>query len=181
MSGIAGIINTGLTRFRVHVGDAEGAFVWTGFEPLEDELLTTRKVQEGQVLSRRANEDQIIVAGVVERKKAAALYSDGLVQLIENVIQVVNRQHLANPRVVVEDEFTGIALRVQIAHAGFRAADKCSIAKDYPRRIRSSRELAPESTQRSGNCGRALLPGGAGRTQFHEENSAAQQGRDQQQ
>ncbi len=70
-------------------------------------------------------------------------------QGIENAVQLVNRQDLTHPGVMIEDDAAAIFGTVEIAHARLRAAHKSSIAENHPGLFGSWQKCFPESRKDS--------------------------------
>ena len=88
--------------------------------------------QEGEVLRRRTNEDEIVVFGIVEGKQASAFDTNWLMKTGQDVIQGMNCEHFADSGVVIQDYSAGIPGPIVIAHTDIGPAHKCCIAEDDP-------------------------------------------------
>src|SRR5258708_17072420 len=106
------------------IDDLHGAHKRPGSNLLEDKFLRVRQLQEGQIFRRRADEDEIVVFCVIQGKQAAALYANLLMELSENIIESVYRQHFADSGVVIRDYRAGIPSTIEVAHASVRPADE---------------------------------------------------------
>src|SRR5436309_12781879 len=96
---------------------------------------------------RRANEDEIVVLGVIERKQATALDANLLMKFCENSIESVHRQHFADSGVMIRDHGPGIPGTIVVAHANVRPADEGGVAEDDPRLLRPSHQASPETVK----------------------------------
>ena len=97
------------------------AFARTGSHPLEHEFVTAGNFQEGQILRRRAHENQIVILRIVQREEATALNAKIAVQRAEHLIEVMHREHFADARVVIPDGVGGIARGIVITNPRLRA------------------------------------------------------------
>jgi len=115
---------------------------------LEDEFLRTGDVQQGQVFRRGADKNQVVVFCIVEREKTAALYANALTKQAEDSIQLVDCQHFADTRVVIQDLRFRIARRVVIAHALVGPSRKRGVAENNPGLFGASQKTLPENVKR---------------------------------
>src|ERR1700746_960474 len=113
-----------------------GAGAGSGSNLFERELLRIRQFQERKVFRRRANENEVVVLGVIQGKEAAALDADWLMKSSKNIIKSMYRQHFAHPGVMIEDHRAGILGSIVVAHANVGASDKGGVAEDDPRFLR---------------------------------------------
>src|SRR5207302_9484847 len=119
--------------------------------PLEHKVLRTRNFTQRQVLRWRTNEDQVIVLGVDQRKKTAALNTQILVEQIEDFIKSMHRQNFSHARVVIEDVRSGVLRGVVITHSTVRTPHESRIAEDDPGLLRAREKPLPENAQRRRN------------------------------
>jgi len=114
------------------VDDGQLAFVRGGGNPLKSEFLSGGEIEQGEILSGRADEDQVVVLGIVEREQPSAFDMKGAPHQAEGAVQSVHREHLAHAGVVIEDHIPRVAGGIEIAHPRFRAADEDRVAEDHP-------------------------------------------------
>jgi hypothetical protein len=62
----------------------------------------------------------------------------------ENIVEIVNGQNLSHASVVVKRSVLRSVTRVEVPHAGLGAANKCSVAEDYPWFAARGGEWPPE-------------------------------------
>src|SRR6266566_1961229 len=133
------------TRFWMKIDDLHGARAGPGSDLLEGEFLSGGQLQEGQIFRRRANEDEVVVLGVIQRKQATALDTNLLMKFAENAIESVNGQDFADSGVVIQDHRAGILGAIVVAHANVGPADEGGVAEDHPRFLRAGKEAFPEN------------------------------------
>ena len=162
LRGIAGIKGPRFAGFGMDIHDGQITLVRSGLDSRKNEFLAAWKVQQSTVLRGGSHEDEIVIPGIVQREKTAALHQDGMLQQVKDLVEFMHRENFAHARVVVQNEAARVADRIQIAHAGFRPSHECGIAKDYPRRSCARGELTPENTQgrRRGQFTPAFCPDG---------------------
>src|SRR5271155_4825470 len=117
----------------MYVDHSQIALTRPGGDPLKNEFLSPGDIQEDQIFGRGANKDEIVVLGIIQRDQAAAFYSKLLIEENKNAIELMDRQHLPNPGVMIQNERSRVRCRVEIPHAGLRPAHKVPIAEDHPR------------------------------------------------
>jgi len=115
------------------IDDLHGAHKRPGSNLLEDKFLRVGQLQERQILRRRANEDEIVVFGVIQGKQATALDANLLMKFSENIIEGVHRQHFAHSGVMIRNRRAGILGSIVVTHANVRPADKGCVTEDDPR------------------------------------------------
>src|SRR5713226_5347857 len=117
----------------------------SGRNPLEHELTCAGNVQQCQVLSRGAHENQVVILRIIQREEAPALHADFMMQLTEHMIQVIYGQHFADASVVIQDRLSGILRRIEVAKSRFWPSYESTVAEDDPRLFRSSGKSLPEN------------------------------------
>src|SRR5260370_18545092 len=132
------------SRLWVHVGDFHGPFGNAGSNSLKDETLSVRNLEEGQILNRRTDENEIVILGIVQREKAPAFNANALVKLRKDVVQSMDGEHFADPCVVIQYACPCVLTGVIIAHSCIRTPDESRIAKDDPRFLRAGDKSSPE-------------------------------------
>src|SRR5260370_12147890 len=137
----------------MNIDDLHGAGARPGSNLLEGEFLRVRQLQKSKVYRRRANEDEIVVVGVVKGKQAAALDANLLVKSSEDTIECMHRQHFANSGVMIRNHGAGILGTIVIAHANVRPADKGCVTEDDPRFLGTGEEALPENMQSNRHIG----------------------------
>src|SRR5579864_7348946 len=116
----------------MQVDDRQVPFSRPRIDSQEHERLSSGNVEQGKILRGRANENQVVILGIVERKKCAALHPDGTIQQRENMVKLVNGQHLSHAGVVIHDERSAVGGWIEVAHSSLRSADKAAVAEDNP-------------------------------------------------
>src|SRR5260370_14972707 len=127
------------------IDDLHSARAGPGNDLFEGEFLSGRQLQEGQIFRRRANEDEVVVLGVIQRKQATALDTNLLMKFAENAIESVNGQDFADPGVVIQDHRAGIPGSIVVAHANVGPADKGGVAEDHPRVLAAREKAFPDN------------------------------------
>src|SRR5258708_3286990 len=125
------------------IHDLHGAHAWSRSNLFEGEFLSGWQLQEGEIFRRRANEDEVVVFGVVQGKQAAGVDGNLLMKFSKNVIQGMHRQHLTDSGVEVRDYRAGILSTIVVAHANVRPADEGCVAEDDPRLLGSGEKPSP--------------------------------------
>ena len=128
----------------MNVDDREISLARAGVEALEDEIPRSGDVEQGEILGRRTDEDQIIVLGVVQGEKRAALDPQGTVEHFEDMVELVDGEDFSHAGVVIEDEGALVGAGVEVTHAGLRAAHEAAVAEDHPGLLRAGDEAIPE-------------------------------------
>ncbi len=123
----------GLAVLRMNIDDFGVAAANADGDLAKDEFLGAGNVEQGEIFGRRADEDEVVVLGVVERKQAAAFYANFLVEKIEDAIEFVDGEDFADAGVVIEDRLALIAGGVEVAHANVGASGEWGVAEDDPR------------------------------------------------
>src|SRR5258706_15152643 len=100
------------TRLRMSIDDSHVAGPRTVCDLLENKVLGAENFEEGRVFCWGADQDQGVVFFVVEREKAASLYSKILGQRVKYLVKRMHRQDLADSRVVDQEE--GLCLRGRV-------------------------------------------------------------------
>src|SRR6266480_1643701 len=136
-----------LSRLRVQIDDRKIPSSRTRIKALKNKLLRAGYIAQRQIFRRRADKNQIVVLGIVQREQAPALDPYLPVQRGEYPIEIMYRQHLSHPGVVIENQVTRVARRIEIAHSRFRASNELPIAKDHPRLLRAGKKSAPERSK----------------------------------
>src|SRR5437868_14729946 len=90
-------------------------------------------IKQRQVFRGRTHKDQIVVLGIVQRKQTASLYANLAVQLTKNVVQSIDRQHLAHPGVMVVDGLSRIRRGIEVAQSSLCTPDESAVAESHPR------------------------------------------------
>ena len=132
----------------VPVDNGMVAFTRTGGDLLENEFLSAWNFQQRKIFNWRADENQIVVFGVVQRKEASSLEPDAAVKKAENAIEFVNGQNLADAGIVVENIGVAIMRRIAVTHARLGPADKSGVAENDPRLFRPRGETSPKNSKR---------------------------------
>src|ERR1700739_4504680 len=117
----------------MHIKDSQVALSGALCDALEDELARSRNFQQVQIFRGRADEDQVVVLRVVERKKATPLDAKIAVQLTKYLVETVDCNHLADTRVMIPNHVLWVTGGMVIAHAGFGPANESRVAEDHPR------------------------------------------------
>src|SRR5712672_1075844 len=130
-----------------------GASTRPGSNLFEGELLRVRQFEEREVFRRRADEDEVVVLGVVQGKQAAALDANLLMKFSKNTIKSVHRQHFADSGIVIEDRRAGIPGAIVIAHANVRASNKGGVTENDPWLLRPGKKTFPEDVKRNRQIG----------------------------
>src|SRR5260370_16332988 len=125
------------------IDDLHGAHKRPGSNLLEDKFLRVGQLQERQILRRRANEDEIVVFGVIQGKQATALDANLLMKFSENIIEGVHRQHFAHSGVMIRNPPAGILGSIVLIHPNLRPAGKGLLLEGYPRISSPSANLFP--------------------------------------
>src|SRR5258706_10475597 len=143
----------------MHVDDFHVPFSRPRIHSLKNEFMSSRYLQQRQILGGRSDEDQIVVPDVIQREECSTLYAKLPVEEAENPVQLVDCQDLAHAGVMIEDTFTRIRGRVEIPHVGLRTSYKVGVAEDYPRRLLRGNKAAPKYLVHSRHrlFGRSLL------------------------
>src|ERR1051325_2679351 len=137
----------------MRVDDFHSAHAATRSDLFEDEFLSIWQLQKGQVFRRRANENEIVVLGIVQGKQTTALDANLLMKFSENTIESVNGQHFADSRVMIKDRRAGVLGAIVIAHADVWSAYKSGVAEDNPRLLRAGEKSFPEYMKGQGQIG----------------------------
>src|SRR2546426_7194875 len=136
-----------LSCLRVQVDDRKIPSAWTRIKPLKNKLLRAGYIAQRQIFRRRADKNQIVVLGIVQGEQAPAFDPNLPVQRCEYPIEIMYRQHFSHSGVMVENQITRVARRIEIAHSRFRASNERPIAKDHPRLLRAGEKSAPERSK----------------------------------
>src|SRR5579863_3035134 len=83
LRGVAGIKNGRLPRLGMAIDEAQITFTRAGIEALKDELLSTREIQQCEVLGRGPHENEIVPLGIVKGEETAALDPEWVVQQVK--------------------------------------------------------------------------------------------------
>src|SRR5580704_3539764 len=129
----------------MNIEDGKISLAWSGIKPLEDEFPAAGNVGQSEILRRRAYKNQVIILSVVQREKRATLNPKLAIEEIENVIELVDRQHFSNASVVIENECARVRRRIEVAHASLGATDEAAVAEDHPRLLRAGDETIPKN------------------------------------
>src|SRR4029077_3299846 len=89
-------VGSGFALTRRYVDDFHLSRARTLQYAAEEELFRAGNFQKREFSAGRADEDQIVVFGVVERKEAATFYAQRLVQGCKNKVEVVYGQNFAH-------------------------------------------------------------------------------------
>src|SRR5258707_12354414 len=135
----------------MEINDLHGASAGHRSDLFEDECLGGGQLQNGEIFGRRANEDEIVVFGVVQGKQAAALDANLLAKSSENAIEGVHRKHFTDSGVMIQDHRAGILGTIVIAHASVGPADESCVAEDDPWLLRSGEKPPPENMKSNGH------------------------------
>jgi hypothetical protein len=164
----------GLVGLRMEIDDFGVAAAITVADLAEDEFLGAGDVEEGEIFRGRADEDEVIVFGVVEGEEAATFYAEFLVKEVEDTVEFVDGEDFADAGVVIEDELAFVSGGVVVAHADVGAAGEGGVAEDDPRFFGASEEAAPESMEGGRDAG--AVGNGAGFAGFAGEEESGGDG-----
>src|SRR5258708_40064571 len=134
----------------MNIDDFHVAGAWTRGNLLENKFLSTRNVQEREVFRRRADKNQVVVLGIVQREEAATLYANELVKRGEDGVQLVDCQHFTYACVVIQDLRFRIRCRVVITHAPVGPPRKRRVAENHPGLFGAGKKALPENMKRRG-------------------------------
>src|SRR5258708_18070443 len=151
---------------RVDVKNGKVALAGTFGYALEDEFVGSRNFQQVEIFGGRTYENQVGILGVIEGEETAAFHAKIAAQKAEDLIEAVDGDDFADAGVMIPDDVFRIAGGIEIAHAGFGAADESGVAKDQPGFFGGGEKWLPESLESGGGCmkfaGR-VVGGGVGR------------------
>ena len=85
------------------VDDFRIAFAGAGFDAVKDEFLRAGNFEQSEIFQRRADENQIVVLGIVEREQAATLDAQVAMESVEERVEFVDGDDFADAGVVIED------------------------------------------------------------------------------
>src|SRR5439155_24688399 len=136
-----------LSRLRVQIDNRKIPSSRTRIKALKNKLLRAGYIAQRQIFRRRADKNQIVVLGIIQREQAPTLDPYLPVQRCQNAIKIMHRQHLSHPSVVIENEITRVASCIEVAHARFRTSNESPIAENDPRLLRTGEEYAPECSK----------------------------------
>src|SRR5436853_5653138 len=136
-----------LSRLRVQIDDRKIPSSRTRIKALKNKLLRAGYIAQRQIFRRRADKNQIVVLGIVQREQATTLDPYLPVQRGEYPIEIMYRQHLSHSGVMVENQVTRVARRIVIAHSRFGAPNESPIAEDHPRLLRAGEKSAPDHSK----------------------------------
>src|SRR5260370_6506210 len=128
----------------MNVDDSDVASPHTRCDLLENKLLGAEDFEGRRVFRWRADQDQIIVFCIVQRKKAASLDAKILVQRAKYLVECMLGQNFADSSVVVQDWRFRVARCIEVAHAGIRPANESRVTENNPRLLRAREETLPE-------------------------------------
>ena len=80
------------------------SFARAGVKSPENKFLRSRNIEQREIFRGRADENQVVVLGVVQREQGSALNPDRTIEERENMVEFMNGQHLSHAGVVVENE-----------------------------------------------------------------------------
>src|SRR5881409_1183994 len=169
-----------LSCLRVQVDDRKIPSSRTRIKPLKNKLLRAGYIAQRQIFRRRADKNEIVVLGIVQREQATTLDPYLPVQRGEYPIEIMYRQHLSHSGVMVENQVTRVARRIEIAHSRFRAPNESPIAENDPRLLRAGEKSTPERSKH--RRGRLDVPRGSHLrfgSRFNEGNDNRQCGHQQ--
>src|ERR1700721_3070603 len=112
---------------RVEVEDGQVSLARPGIETVKDKFLGSRDIEQTQIFGGRADENQVVVLGVIQREQGAAFDANGTIEKIEDPIELVDRQDLSHPGVVVENEGALVGRGIEVAHSCLRSSHKAAI------------------------------------------------------
>src|SRR5579859_7334817 len=148
----------------MNVEDGEISLARAGVESLENKFLRSGNIQEREILRWRADENQVVIFGVIEREQGAALDPNRPIEEPKHQIELVDRQHLSDPGVMIEDEGARIGCGVEVAHPGLGPSYKVAVAEDDPGLLRAVHETIPKNLIGSGDwLASGLRPGSLGK------------------
>src|SRR6266550_4918458 len=136
-----------LSRLRVQIDDRKIPSSRTRIKPLKNKLLRAGYIAQRQIFRRRADKNQIVVLGIIQREQATTLDPYLPVQRGEYPIEIMYRQHLSHSGVMVENQVSRVARRIEVAHSRLRPPNEGPIAKDDPGLLRTGEKSAPESSK----------------------------------
>src|SRR2546426_4244134 len=136
-----------LSRLRVQIDDRKIPSSRTRIKALKNKLLRAGYIAQRQIFRRRADKNQIVVLGIIQREQAPTLDPYLPVQRCENAIKIMHRQHFSHSGVMVENQVTRVSRRIEIAHSRFRAPNESPVAKDHPRLLRAGEKSTPERSK----------------------------------
>src|SRR5437588_12526090 len=93
-----------LSCLRVQVDDRKIPSSRTRIKPLKNKLLRAGYIAQRQIFRRRADKNQIVVLGIVQREQATTLDPNLPVQRCEYPIEIMYRQHFSHSGVMVENQ-----------------------------------------------------------------------------
>lgn len=146
--GGAGEVELRFAGLRVDIDDREIALARAGIDAIENKLLCAGNFAEVQILGGGADEDDVVVLGIVEREEAATLDAKLAVERTDDQIEIVDGQDFADAGVVIPNGVARILEGIEVAHAGLGASDESGIAEDDPRLVRTTKKRLPESLER---------------------------------
>src|SRR5258708_30171363 len=112
---------------------------------LKNECLGSRDLQQSQILRRGADEDEIVVPDIIERRQRPTLHPQLAVEKAENPVQFMDRQDLAHSGVMIENRRMRIGGRAEVTHVRLRPPHKVGVAENHPGWLRRSQKRAPEN------------------------------------
>ncbi len=133
---------------RVDVENGEVAFAGTFGYALEDEFAGSRNFQQVEIFGRRTDENQVGILGVIEGEETAAFHAKIAAQKAEDLIEAVDGDDFADAGVVIPDDVFRLAGGIEIAHAGFGAADESGVATGF---FGAGEKWLPESLESGGS------------------------------
>src|SRR6266567_2987944 len=138
----------------MNVEHGQVAFSRAGIEALENEFLGAGNIEQGQILRRRADENQVIVLGIIESEQGSALDADRAVEQSKKTVKLMDGEHLSHAGVMIKNKGAGVGCGIEVAHPSLGPSDKAAVAEDDPGLLRSGQEAIPENLKRNRN-GRA--------------------------
>jgi len=133
-------------------------FAGAGLDPVKHKFLGAGDFKERKILRGRADEDEVVIFGVIEGEKAAAFDTNSAMKEVEDVVEFVDTEDLSDAGVMIENGGIAVALSIAVPHASFRAAHEGSVAENDPGFILAGDEAVPKNLE----GGRSRLAGGSG-------------------
>src|ERR1700722_238830 len=153
------------------------SFARSSVEAAENEFLSSGNIPQSEILRGRADENQVVVLGVVERKQGSALHAQRAIKQFEDVVELMDGEHFAYAGVMIKNKSARVGCGIEVAHASFRPADKTAVAEDHPRLLRAGREAIPKNLI---DLGDGLTGGGLRLRALREQNGGGDPGRQEQ-
>src|SRR5207248_11318359 len=102
-----------LSCLRVQVDDRKIPSSRTRIKPLKNKLLRAGYIAQRQIFRRRADKNQIVVLGTVQREQATTLDPNLPAQRCEYPIEIMYRQHFSHSGLMVETQVARVVTSIQ--------------------------------------------------------------------